>query len=254
MAEYKNLIGLTLLPMAILAGIAATCLSRRLRDLFFFLLVVLTPMTQGLDVNFLSREWYRGTTRGFEFSLMDILSLSILFSSLLRPHRGQSRWYWPASLGWMLLFFFYACFSVAISDPKLFGLFELTKMLRGIIVFLAAALFIRTNRELGLLAVALGCALALLFPAISVTDDLHPAIVALEATAGKRHVCQLVAQLGHVRTSTGKALANFAVAVLPRGFTGCEFVSGDLACAADELNASFRSTHSSGRSPPAAFL
>jgi hypothetical protein len=103
-------------------------------------------------------------------------------------------------------------------------------------------------------AVALGCALALLFPAISVTDDLHPAIVALEATAGKRHVCQLVAQLGHVRTSTGKALANFAVAVLPRGFTGCEFVSGDLACAADELNASFRSTHSSGRSPPAAFL
>src|ERR1700731_267039 len=72
-------------------------------------------------------------------------------------------------------------------------------------------------------AIALGCALALLFPAISVTDDLHPAIVALDATAGKRHVCQLVAQLAHVRTSTGQALANPAAAMPPQGFTGCEF-------------------------------
>ena len=103
-------------------------------------------------------------------------------------------------------------------------------------------------------AIALGCALALLFPAISVTDDLHPAIVALDATAGKRHVCQLVAQLAHLRTSTGKALANPGVAVLPRGFTGGEFASSDLVSAADELNASSHSTYSSGRSPPAAFL
>lgn len=158
MAEYKNLIGLTVLPMVILAGIAASCLSRRLRDLFFFLLVVLSPMTQRLDVNFVSREWYRGSTRGFEFSLMDILSISIFFSLLLRPHRGQKRWYWPAALGFMLLFFLYGCFSVAVSDPQLFGLFELSKMLRGLIVFLAAALFVRTNRELRLLVVALGCA------------------------------------------------------------------------------------------------
>ncbi len=158
MAEYKNLIGLTVVPMVILAGIVAASISRRLRDLFFFLLVVFTPMTQHLDVNFVSREWYRGTTRGFEFSLMDILSISIFISLLLRPHRGQSRWYWPAALGFMLFFFLYACFSVAISDPQLFGLFELSKMLRGIIVFLASALFVRTTRELRLLVVALGYA------------------------------------------------------------------------------------------------
>ena len=54
--------------------------------------------------------------------------------------------------------FLYACFSVAISDPKLFGLFELSKMLRGMIVFLAAALFVRSERELRMLVVALACA------------------------------------------------------------------------------------------------
>src|SRR2546422_4897392 len=58
----------------------------------------------------------------------------------------------------MLLYFFYCGFSVLISDPKLFGLFELSKVARSIIVFLAAALFVRTERELCLLIFALGCA------------------------------------------------------------------------------------------------
>src|ERR1700694_5279952 len=62
-------------------------------------------------------------------------------------------------------------------------------------------------------AIALGCALALLFPAISLTDDLHPAIVAVEATAGKRHAGHLVAQVAHGRTASGKALRNSAAAV-----------------------------------------
>ena len=48
-----------------------------------------------------------------------------------------------------------------------------------------------TQRYLLTQAVALGCALALLFPVISVTDDLHPSIVALEAS-GKRRNCQIV--------------------------------------------------------------
>ena len=93
-------------------------------------------------------------------------------------------------------------------------------------------------------AIALGCALALLFPAISVTDDLHPAIVALEATAGEAPRRPVGWAVRQVRTASCKALANPAVAVLPRGFAGCEFASSDLACAADELNASSRSTHS----------
>src|SRR4051794_22795960 len=109
MSEIKNLFGLTVVPAAILCGIIAATVSRRLRDIFFFLFVVFTVMTQRLDVNFVSREWYRGTTRGFEVSSMDVLSFSILFSSLLRPHPGESRWYWPASLGLILLFFCYAC-------------------------------------------------------------------------------------------------------------------------------------------------
>src|SRR5271156_2662929 len=116
---FKALFGLTVLPAAILGGSLLACASRRARDVYFVLLVFLAPMIELVDVNFVSREWYRGTSRGFEFSILDILSISLLASALLCPRPGESRGYWPASLGLMILFFLYACGNVAASDPKL---------------------------------------------------------------------------------------------------------------------------------------
>src|SRR5882672_4734932 len=103
----KEFLGLILMAMGILGGVAVTCLSQRVRDVFFAAMIVLAPMTEDWDINFVSRDFYRGTTRGFEFSLVDILSISLLFSALLVPRRGQSRGYWPPSFGMMLLFFLY---------------------------------------------------------------------------------------------------------------------------------------------------
>jgi len=151
----KAIFGLTVIPAAIIGGSLMACMSRRVRDLFFVLLVFLSPMIERVDLNFVSREWYRGTSRGFEFSILDILSISLLVSAVLFPRRGEARWYWPASLGLMIFFFLYACGNVATSEPKLFGLFELFKMLRGIILVLAVAFYVRSERELRLLIFAL---------------------------------------------------------------------------------------------------
>src|SRR5258705_1291840 len=145
--QPKDFIGMVLAVIGVLGGIAVLSVWRRGRDFAFVAMLVLAPMTEDYDVNFVSRDFYRGTTRGFEFSLVDILSISLLAGLLLVP-RGRSRGYWPASLGLMLLFFCYACFNVGIADPKLFGLFELSKMLRGLTIFLAVAFYVRGEREL----------------------------------------------------------------------------------------------------------
>ncbi len=157
--QQKDLFGLVLFAVGIFGGVVVACASKRARDLFFVLMVWLSPITERFDINFVSRDWYRGTTRGFEFSLVDILAISVLISAVLVPRRGQSRGYWPASFGLMLLFFLFACFNVAISDPRLFGLFELSKLVRGITIFLAAAFYLRTERELRLLLFALALAM-----------------------------------------------------------------------------------------------
>ena len=139
-----------------MGGILLTSLSYRIRDLVFFLMVTLSPVTEYIDVNFVSRDWYRGTTCGYEVSFVDVLSLSLLASSFIRPRRGEKRWFWPASLGFMILFFLYAALCVGMSDPKIFGLFELSKMVRGLVMFVATALYLRSERELRLFLFALG--------------------------------------------------------------------------------------------------
>ncbi|MDE3083939.1 MAG: hypothetical protein KGJ37_01805, partial [Verrucomicrobiota bacterium] len=156
--EIKHVIALILLLLAFPAASVATTLSQRARDAAFFLLTTGAVLTELMDVNFFGQFWYRGTTRGIEISVLDILAFSLLAASLLKPRYGGNRWYWPASLGLLLAYFFYAGFSVLISEPKLAGLWELSKILRGILVFLAAAFFVRTRRELSLLVAALGCA------------------------------------------------------------------------------------------------
>lgn len=159
--ETKDLIALALLFLAIPVGIIVASLSQRARDAAFFLMVAATVIADRLDVNFLSHYWYRGTTRGIEFSFVDLLAISVFVGSIFVPRPGESRFFWPAGLGLMLLFFFYACGSVLFSQPKIYGAFELSKMVRGLLMFLATALYLRSRRELGILVLALCCSVCL---------------------------------------------------------------------------------------------
>ncbi|MDB6030373.1 MAG: hypothetical protein JWM16_711 [Verrucomicrobiales bacterium] len=159
--ETKDIIGLALIPIGILGGIGVLCCSQKLRDIAFFMLSACTVITDRLDINFFSRQWYRGTTRGIEFSFIDILAISLLASTILIPRNGSRRIFWPASLGFMLAYLAWQCCSIAISDPKLFGIFEMSKTIRAIIVFVAAAFYIRGERELRILVFGICCAVFL---------------------------------------------------------------------------------------------
>jgi hypothetical protein len=121
---FKELFGLTVIPAAAFGASMAACVSQRVRDLFFIALVFFSPLIERLDVNFVSREWYRGTMRGFEISILDVLFVALLVSSVLVPRRGHVRAFWPASLAPMLFYFLYACGNVLANEPKLFGYFE----------------------------------------------------------------------------------------------------------------------------------
>ena len=158
--QTKDLLGLALIFMALVGGIGLTSFSQRARDLAFFAMTAGLVLTDRMDINFFSHEWYRGTTRGIEISLVDILAVCLIASAILAP-RFRPRIYWPASLGFMLLLFACACVSVCMSTPKIFGLFELSKMLRAMIFLVAAALYVRSERELRLLVIALCCTVGL---------------------------------------------------------------------------------------------
>jgi len=159
--EIKDIIGLLLLVLATLTTVVTVCFSQRARDAAFFLMIAGIVVSDRMDINFFSHFWYRGTTRGLEISLVDVLAFSVFISSFLRPRYGESRGFWPPALGFMMLFFLYAAGSLVLVEPRVFGLFELSKMVRGLIFFLAAALFVRIEREVCILILALCCAACL---------------------------------------------------------------------------------------------
>jgi hypothetical protein len=156
--DAKHLIALAVLLLAIPTGVIVATVSHRARDAAFFAMVAATVITDRIDVTFFSHYWYRGTTRGLEFSFVDLLAISVFAASLLRPRPGNSRLYWPSSVGFMLAFVLYASVSVIISQPQVYGIFELSKLVRGLLFFMAAALYVRSRRELGILVFALCCA------------------------------------------------------------------------------------------------
>jgi hypothetical protein len=159
--ETKHIIALIAFMALGSIGVLFTLLSQRARDAALFFIVFGAVVIGRMDVNFLGEYWYRGTSRGIELTLIDLAAWALLLATVLLPRYRGCRWYWPAGLGLMTLYLAYCAFSVATSEPKLFGVWELTKVLRGLIVFMAAALFIRGRRELMVLVLALGCAVGL---------------------------------------------------------------------------------------------
>ena len=154
MLEAKYIIFFAGSIICVPIGILLAISSRRIHDFVFIFLVFGTSMPAGLmgfptDINFLSREWYRGTTVGVEISYLDLLAVILLVSSIFVRQRERKPFFWPPSLALLLVYFVWCALNVAVfSDPKIFGLFELTKIARAILLFVAVCAYIRSPREI----------------------------------------------------------------------------------------------------------
>src|SRR5687768_18502491 len=126
--QTKDMVAMLVLPFAVIGLTFLLSLFPRLRDPVFFLMVGGAVVSDKLDINILSSEWYRGTTRGFELSFVDILAWALIITTVLTPMKHQRRFYLPGSVCLMLLYLAVAIYSVATSEPKLFGMFEVSKL------------------------------------------------------------------------------------------------------------------------------
>ncbi|MCA9470231.1 MAG: O-antigen ligase family protein [Nitrospira sp.] len=92
-----------------------------------------------VDINFMSHEWYRGSTRGFEFSTSDLLLIVLLGLVLVRhfvSHQNESQTEWlPVGSIPFLMFIGVAGLSLSKAHYPLFGMFELSKLIKGYLIF-----------------------------------------------------------------------------------------------------------------------
>jgi len=126
LSQLKYLIFFAFVLTAVPIGIKMAKKNIFVEKAVFFLLLFFT--TKEITINFVSRETFRITTRGFEISLVDCL-LMILFA-LVMERRSSFKIHKPK--GWVLfsLYFLFSLMSVVNSESYLFSAFELSKMIR----------------------------------------------------------------------------------------------------------------------------
>ena len=99
-------------------------------------------------------------------------------------------------------------------------------------------------------AVAMVCFLALLFPVISLTDDLHPEIMVVDAASGKRNACLIAASARQAHAATLVSGAHFAVGMVSRPLSTPNFVVSGFVPLVKFQSFELLTSSSFGRSPP----
>lgn len=99
-------------------------------------------------------------------------------------------------------------------------------------------------------AVAIVCVLALLFPVISLTDDLHPEVMPVDSISSKRNFCLIAAigtQAAHSRTASNERTV---FASVPDRLTLVELVFAGMVPQSATPGPRSRPTDHAGRAPP----
>jgi hypothetical protein len=98
-------------------------------------------------------------------------------------------------------------------------------------------------------AVAIFCVLALLFPVISLSDDLHPEIVAVDCASGKRQ-CLVVSARAHNPNAGKVPCVHSATALLPSMTGQLQFCLERIITGVPIRSAAVSANLRAGRSPP----
>lgn len=120
--------------------------DRRMEDFAAGLLMFLLGLHIDTSVLMLgSIEWYRGVTKGYEFTMMEVLSISLIFSSLLHTKR---KFIW-LPMGTLLWFLYVGASSLSLLTAleTNYVFMSIAKHAKVWLIVYALANYVRTRRE-----------------------------------------------------------------------------------------------------------
>lgn len=131
LSHLKYIIFFGTLCVGVPAGYFLSLRYPKVERVIFFLMMFFTVRME--DINFVSRESFRLTSRGFEIGLVDICT-SIIFLLILKRRKSFKLQIPPGS--WLFfLYFLFSALSIINSQVALFSYFELWKMTRMFLYF-----------------------------------------------------------------------------------------------------------------------
>lgn len=192
MAELKYFIFFAALVFGVPLGIVLAGRYPLAEKAVLFLIVFSTVLPDDTSINFASREFYFALTKGFEISLGDLGAL-VLIGVMLRQREAYSSPGWPPmSVLFSLIIF--SGFASWITSPSgivvptaaqehpflipyevfetgLYPLFEVSKWIRGFLLFLVIYYYLRKPQNLD--TVILAVCLCTIYLGLSVLSDRY---------------------------------------------------------------------------------
>lgn len=120
--------------------------DRRMEDFAVYVLMFLLGLHIDTTVLMLgSIEWYRGVTKGYEFTMMEILSVSLIFACLL----NHKRKFILFPLGTLLWFLYVGCSSLSLISAlnTNYVFMSIVKYAKVWLIVWAVANYVRSRRE-----------------------------------------------------------------------------------------------------------
>lgn len=170
--DAKYVIFFLVVLVMVPAGAVACMLWHPFRHAVLVVMVWSTCIPESVGINFLSREFYRTTTRGLEVSLADLCAL-ILLAALLTDSSRRFRWFLPLTIPTLVflgvVLISWGCIGdnpavpaqalevpYPVFEVKLYPMFEVAKMLRGFLVYLVVTNYARDDTDFHVFALAMG--------------------------------------------------------------------------------------------------
>lgn len=117
-----------------------------------------------IDINFVSMEWYRGDTRGFEFGVTDWMVISLIIVMARSPRwRKQKLELFPPNASLMLAYFGVALVSLLVAYVPVYAGFGVFKLLRAFAVYWVAYNYLRSEEDVRFILTILAAIVAMEF-------------------------------------------------------------------------------------------
>ena len=104
LSQFKYILFFVTLVFGVPLGYFLSLNFPKIEKVIFFFMIFFTARME--DINFISHEFYRGTTRGFEIGMVDLMTFIIFLLILHRRNRYPIRWFPPGSVLYFIYFFF----------------------------------------------------------------------------------------------------------------------------------------------------
>ena len=144
--EAKHLVFLAMsgaaIPLLAWAGVRFRWAERGL------VLALLLSTSYLVDINFLSMEWYRGDTRGFEFGVTDWMVIALLVTMARSPRWRRRPPMLPPNAIPLAAYLLLAISSVATAYVPVYAGFGVFKLLRALAVYWIAFNWLRDEDDL----------------------------------------------------------------------------------------------------------